>query len=150
MMKSLQHVEAFIIMLSLIASLKLLPWRNGTKEQREIHQNWPFTCNRPEKNISWGNYSSRSVGWIPVIILYCESADLLLNLKRASMLALKRATNQCSLHVFSCWAKPFSVGQTFRSPEQKRSLYQTSTQHNKCATFNFNVLFLFVLTLDLN
>ncbi len=51
---------------------------------------------------------------------------------------------------FSCWAKLFSIGRIFRPPEQKHSLNQTCTARaqKKCVTFNFNVLFIFDLTLD--
>ncbi len=31
----------------------------------------------------------------------------------------------------SCWAKLFSIGRTFRAPEQKHSLYQTCTAHSR-------------------
>ncbi len=38
---------------------------------------------------------------------------------------------------FSCWAKLFSTGWTFLSPEQKHSLYQTNLQRRQKKVCNF-------------
>ncbi len=42
----------------------------------------------------------------------------------------------------------FSIGRTFCPPEQKHFIQDLYSTHKKLWTFNYNVLFIFDLTLD--
>ncbi len=57
-------------------------------------------------------------------------------------------TNVCS-NCFSCRAKLFSTGRTFRSPEQKLSLYQTVQRAHK-KVWLFTLMCYFYFNLDFN
>ncbi len=47
----------------------------------------------------------------------------------------RMVTSNVPSNLFSCSAKLFSIGRTFRSPDQKSSLYQTCTEQLSCAIF---------------